>query len=170
MVHNPEMLPGYLLQPGFLFIPDEGTVISTVLGSCVAVALFDRKNQKGGMNHFLYPQAPDPSRATTLYGNVSTAALIHCFIKSHSQKVDLEAMIFGGASPPSIPEAQAIAKNNISTALALLQKAEIPISVNDTGGTKGRKIIFDTLSGESVVYRVERLRSGDWYPYKGMRE
>ncbi|TYT75035.1 chemotaxis protein CheD [Desulfobotulus mexicanus] len=169
MTDNQEILPSYLLRPGFLFIPDEGTVISAVLGSCVAVALFDRKNKKGGMNHFLYPHAPDAKNATTFYGNVATSTLIRIFLKEQPSRKHLEAMIFGGAVHASMPQAQKVAEKNINIAQSLLEKAGITVSVADTGGNRGRKVIFDTLSGESLVYRVERLRSGDWYPYEGMR-
>ncbi|MDY0163725.1 chemotaxis protein CheD [Desulfobotulus sp.] len=169
MAHDPELLPQYLLRPGFLFIPDEAMQISAVLGSCVAVALFDRRHRRGGMNHFLYPSAPGPEQSTTLYGNVATRVLIRSFLDTPSSQKHLEAMIFGGAAPESMVETLGIAEKNIHIARFLLQKAGIPISVEDVGGTRGRKVVFDTASGESIVYRAERLRQGDWYPYAGMR-
>lgn len=143
--------------------------ISAVLGSCVAVALFDKKKARGGMNHFLYPIAPAPEQATTLYGNVATRTLIRIFLDQQPQKKYLEGMLFGGAAPVSMKDAMEVAEKNIHVARTLLKEAQIPIGVEDVGGTWGRKIIFNASSGESVVYRVERLREGDWYPYTGMR-
>ena len=43
------------LQPGQLIAAPEPLEISTVLGSCVAVCLWDRRRGQGGANHFLLP-------------------------------------------------------------------------------------------------------------------
>ncbi len=47
----------YFLEPGYIFMTKKPTVISTVLGSSVAVCIFDPKRKIGGMNHFLFPYA-----------------------------------------------------------------------------------------------------------------
>src|SRR5579864_7429161 len=43
------------LQPGALHASAEATQVTTILGSCVAVCLWDSKLHTGGMNHFLLP-------------------------------------------------------------------------------------------------------------------
>src|SRR4051812_50134949 len=44
----------YLL-PGELHASAEQTQVTTILGSCVSVCLWDQKLRIGGMNHFLLP-------------------------------------------------------------------------------------------------------------------
>ena len=57
MVKNSDMpvSSNYFLKPGYILIASKPTVISTVLGSCVSVCLYDRKRGAGGMNHFQLP-------------------------------------------------------------------------------------------------------------------
>jgi chemotaxis protein CheD len=45
----------------------------------------------------------------------------------------------------------------------------IRVVSEDTGGEKGRKIVFNTGTNEVAVLKVDRLRKGDWYPYEGDR-
>src|ERR1051326_187977 len=45
------------LQPGHLVIATEPMQVTTILGSCVAVCLFDTTKRIGGINHFMLPLA-----------------------------------------------------------------------------------------------------------------
>ena len=45
------MLPRKFIHVGEIYVGADPTEIVTVLGSCVAVCLFDRVNMIGGMNH-----------------------------------------------------------------------------------------------------------------------
>ena len=45
----------HFLYPGQVFVTREPIVISTILGSCAAVCLWDRHKKAGGMNHYLLP-------------------------------------------------------------------------------------------------------------------
>jgi chemotaxis protein CheD len=39
----------------------------------------------------------------------------------------------------------------------------------DAGGKKGREVVFNTISGDVAVLKVDMLRKEDWYPYKSDR-
>jgi chemotaxis protein CheD len=54
---------------------------------------------------------------------------------------------------------------NVSKARQVLRLANVPVISEDTGGRMGRKIVFNTLKNEAIVYKVNTLRKGDWYPY-----
>ena len=160
----------YLLRPGYIYVPAKPTLISAVLGSCVAVSLWDRQLAYGGMNHFLYPSIEDPREATARYGNVATKTLIRLFLDGGSCLENLEAQILGGASPEAKGEAALeIGQQNILVARQIIQKQGIPIVSQDVGGTKGRKLIYNSQANEMIVIRVDRLRRNDWYPYEGER-
>ena len=54
----------YFLEPGYMFVSVKPAAISTVLGSCVAVCLYDRKHKIGGMNQFQFPSIHKKELAT----------------------------------------------------------------------------------------------------------
>ncbi|MBN2126379.1 MAG: chemotaxis protein CheD [Deltaproteobacteria bacterium] len=158
----------YFLKPGYILIPRRPTVISTVLGSCVAVCLYDRKTGIGGMNHFKLPRILDSDATTACYGNVATLALIDMMIQDGCRIKDMEAQVFGGAFNPSI-SSRNIGEENTRIARRILSRKGIRIVSEDVGGERGRKIVFDTGTNEVVVLKVEKLRMGDWFPYQGQR-
>ena len=163
-------LEEYLLNPGYIYIPGKPTLISMVVGSCVAVCLWDKARAIGGVNHFMFPVTRDPKEATAIYGNVATQTLIRLFLGDGSKRKHLEAQLYGGASPPDGDlESARIGRENADTARRMLRENKIPVVSEDTGGSKGRKIVFNTSNNEIVVLKVDRLRRGDWYPYNGKR-
>jgi chemotaxis protein CheD len=158
----------YFLKPGYILVPDTPTVISTVLGSCVAVCLFDGARKTGGMNHFQMPSTGKPEEATARYGNVSTLALIAMMLEAGSQIRHLEAQIFGGAYHPK-NGLQNVGQENIRVARQVLARKRIPIVSEDVGGEKGRKVVYNTNSNEVAVIKVDKIRQADWYPYLDQR-
>ena len=86
----------YFLKPGFIYLPDRPATISTVLGSSVAVSLYDRSRKIGGMNHFLFPYIESRDKTTAQYGNIAVLTLIRMIAANGSDYVNLEAQIFGG--------------------------------------------------------------------------
>ncbi len=160
----------YFLKKGYIYVPDHPTLISTVLGSGVSVCLWDSSRRKGGMNYFLYPEAKKPSEARSIYGNVSTVALVKFFLEDGSSIEHLEAQIFGGAFPlDGDDEIKAIARQNIAIARKVIGRYGIPVVAEDVGGHKGRKIVFNTYTSEIAIIHVEKIRAGDWYPYESER-
>lgn len=150
----------YHLNPGYVYFSSDNTAIRTVVGNSVAVCLWDKRLQQGGMNHFMYPSTKDVDRSTPKYGNVATVALLRTMQQAGSQEKDLVAQIVGGAAyEKSIRE---IGKKNISVARRMLKKFEIPIISEDVGGEMGRKVIFDLESGHLLVVKVHQIRKSDW--------
>jgi len=169
-VHNQEALVAYdyFLAPGYIYVTARPTNISAVLGSCVAVCVYDRKRKLAGMNHFQYPVAPDKTQATARYGDVSTRTLIRMMIEDGSKLRHLEAQIFGGAHNAEISRKN-IGRENIMIARQSLAKERVKVVSEDIGGEKGRKIVFQTGVNQVAVIKVDRIRRGDWYPYEDER-
>lgn len=158
----------YLLNPGFIYVTKTPTLVSAVLGSCVAVTLFDHNKGFGGMNHFQYPRTDDRRQATARFGNAATYALVQSMLHYGSKPRHLEAQIIGGAYNPEISP-EDIGRENILAAREVLRKLKVPSVSEDVGGQKGRKVVFNTATNEMVVLKVERVRKGDWYPYESDR-
>lgn len=157
----------YYLKPGYIFINRESSVISTVLGSCVAVSLWDCKKSYGGMAHYLYPFAGSEEKTTARYGNVAIGCLLKMFLEAETDKKNIEAQIFGGAAPQRFAECERVAKENIGIARSILKRARIRIVSEDVGGVMGRKLLYNTFSNETIVYKAKKIRRDDWYPYVG---
>lgn len=154
----------YFLQPGYIYAPQAPMAISTVLGSCVSVCLFDRKQHRGGMNHFRFPLIRDPQKATADYGNVATLALIAMIVDSGSRAKDLVAQIVGGGHNPEVA-GEDIGARNVAMARKVLGRRNIRVVSEDTGGARGRKVVFNTANNELAVLKVDNIRKGDWSPY-----
>ena len=155
----------YLLQPGYVFVPNQGISISTVIGSGVSLCIYDKKNKIGGMNHFQLPYIATKGKTTALYGNVAAIALIKMMLAHGSQRKYLEAQIFGGAYNPNKNDKD-IGRENIEIVRKILLKSKISIISEDVGGEKGRKLVFNTSTNEIAVLKVDSLRDADWYPYR----
>ena len=57
----------YYLKPGYIYLNREPSVISTVVGSCVMVSLWDCGQKYGGAVHYQYPFIGDKREATARY-------------------------------------------------------------------------------------------------------
>ena len=152
----------YQLEPGYIYLSRVPSVVKTVLGSCVAVCLWDRKLSFGGMNHFQYPHTSRQSEATARYGNVAISTLVRMMEESGSRRRDLVAQIYGGGRPEEL-RGRDMGAENVEFARRLLSRKGIKVVSEDVGGTLGRKIIFDTASGRVAVLKVDSIRQSDWY-------
>ena len=68
--------PKHFLYPGAIYISPEPTLITTILGSCVAICLYDPILQIGGMNHYMLPLWNGQGLASPRYGNIAIEKLI----------------------------------------------------------------------------------------------
>ena len=155
----------YFLLPGYIYLNTEPALLSTVLGTNVAVSLWDPQKKFGGMANYLYPVTKTRVTATAQYGNVAIRFLIKMFLDEGANQHDLKAQIFGGADK-SAGICARIARENIQMARKILRGARIEVVSEDLGGSMGRKIVYNTFKNEAIVYKVSDLRSSDWYPYE----
>lgn len=143
----------YLL-PGEVHCATEPTVITTVLGSCVAVCLWDKFQRIGGMNHFVLPHGSD-SETSLRYGNCAIDELKSLMLAAGSRIDHLVAKVFGGATVLSFNAAgDTIGDKNTDLALNYLSDAGIPVIARATGGLRGYEARFYTATGEVVVRRL----------------
>lgn len=139
-------------------------MISTVVGSSVAVALWDAESKRGGMSNFLYPSRKSSEMKTAIYGNVAISYLVKMFLEEGAKEQNLSSQIFGGGTTELL-EAEKVANRNIEIARNILKKHGIKVVSEDVGGQLGRKIVYNTFQNEALIYKVSTLRSSDWYPY-----
>jgi chemotaxis protein CheD len=168
MTNKDLVLFEYFLLPGYIFLNRGPSLISTVLGSNVAVSLWDRKKKYGGMVNYLYPALESGGASSSAYGNVAIPHLAKMLINEGTKRKDIKAQIFGGAEKESLESAK-IARKNVSAARKILRELRIDIVSEDIGGRLGRKIVYNSEKNEAIVYKVNDLRCSDWYPYGNER-
>ncbi len=156
----------FYLEPGHIYFSKEAAVVRTVLGSCVAVCLWDRRLKYGGMSHYLYPSTQKAEEATPKYGNVAITALVRMMESAGCRRKDIKAQILGGAQSE---DTRPFLKNtdNVRVAREMLTRKRIKIVSEDVGGTMGRKVILDLGTGEIAVLKVHKIRQTDWEPEIG---
>jgi chemotaxis protein CheD len=151
----------YMLQPGYIYVTKSPALISTVLGSCVSVSIYDKKLKVGGMNHFRFPQPNTPEESTVLFGIFVIVQLVKLMKNLGCKRKNLNAQIFGGAYNNEV-ESEVNGIENIKIAEKMLSKIGIKILSKDTGGCLGRKIVFNTFTGEIFIGKVQNIRASDW--------
>jgi len=155
----------YALEPGYIYLPEKPTLVASSLGSCVVVSIFDSKQRIGGLAQYMLPATRDPNHYTTMYGNVSIITLIRMFIARGSKSRHLEAQIFGGAHKRG-SFSKNVGRENVMIARRILNRYGIRIVSEDIGGEKGRKIVFNSLTNEVAILKVNQIPSFQWYPYR----
>lgn len=145
------------LLPGQWALPHEPSEITTILGPCVAVCLFDRTRAIGGMNHFLLAEGGAGARERSRYGDTACEDLVQCFFASGSRSADLEARIIGGANVGrlSVPEGGSLGQRNASMARNVLLRHRIEVDFEDTGGASARRVRFRSGVGVLEVKTID---------------
>ncbi len=85
-----------VVQGDYAVSSDPKAVMSTVLGSCVAMCLFDSVNKVGGMNHFLLATSSQAESDDLKYGVNAIELLINRLLQSGAERGNLQAKLFGG--------------------------------------------------------------------------
>lgn len=137
----------YLL-PGEMIVTSRALKISTILGSCVSVCLYDEEKRIAGINHYLLPLNKNNDPHQFRYGDSSLDYMLRHMIKKGAQQNRITARIFGGSLMfSSIGSVLNIGMQNVVVAKEFLSANSIPVLSIETGGKIGRKVIFDTSAG-----------------------
>jgi chemotaxis protein CheD len=138
----------YLL-PGELIVTSEAMKISTILGSCVSVCLYDRERRISGMNHYMFAYCKnDDDDNIFRYGDASLEYMLRKMLKLGAVKEKIVSRVYGGSSMFKDTGAGFnIGAQNIEVAMTFLKNYGILINATETGGKTGRKVVFDTSAG-----------------------
>lgn len=147
------------LQTGEVYVAEGDIQIVTVLGSCIAVCLYDAELQVGGMNHYLLPLWTHEGPPSPRYGNVAIQKLIDAMEKKGARRKKIVAKLFGGAQMHRDgSQSFMVGEKNVTIAKEMLEQYGIALVASDTGGVLGRKIIFDLSSGKVQMKYLSRRK------------
>ena len=153
-----------VLQGHYEVTSNPDTVLSTVLGSCVAACLWDASAGVGGMNHFLLPHGRVGERTDILrYGVHAMELLVNALLNAGARRSALEAKLFGGAH---VTGGFGVAgRLNAEFATNFLEREGIPYRGGSLGGHAARRVEFWAVSGRArqrmvddadVLFDIER--------------
>jgi chemotaxis receptor (MCP) glutamine deamidase CheD len=141
----------HFLYPGQVFVTREPIVISTILGSCAAICLWDRQKRAGGMNHYLLPDGASDGPNRLRYGNVANPELLKQVLALGCEIKNLQAKIFGGSSAFSVDLSHSLGTRNVDLADQFLRSAGIPVVERDVSGKHGRRLVFQITDGLTTI-------------------
>ena len=146
-----------VINPGGWHVDDIHHPIATLLGSCVAVCLFDPILKIGGMNHFMLPKMTRSKNAddedVTLAGDYAMEVLVTALFKKGAQRHRLVAKAFGGGNIVN-SITTAIGTRNVEFAHHWLKNEGITLTAQDFGGPWSRKVIFLPGTGDAFCRRM----------------
>ncbi len=141
----------HLIQGEHRIVTDPCTVVSTILGSCVAACMRDPQAGVGGMNHFLLPGRSD-SHEGVQYGAYAMELLINGLLQQGARRDRLEAKLFGGGK--MVQGLTDIGRQNAIFARHFLEHENIQYLGGSLGGVNARRVLYWPVSG---VARQQRL-------------
>lgn len=140
-------------------------VLATIgLGSCVAIALYDRESRAGGLAHILLPtpamsrETANPAKFPETIVPVMLAEMQALGMRANGR---VSAKIVGGASMfGQLVSGTGInvGERNVSATREVLSGFGIPILAEDTGLDYGRSVYFHLGDGR---VEVRSLKKGD---------
>ena len=157
-------LPKHMLYPADIFADKTPSIVTTVLGSCVSVCLHDPVLEHGSINHFILPRWNGTDLVTMKYGNLSTIRILEELLTFGSKIENVTAKVYGGAEVlRGMSTNFHIGSRNAQIAFDILDEFRIPVLFSDVKGNRGRKINFNTLTGEVemeyIRYRESQMGS-----------
>jgi len=133
-----------ILNIGDIVVSEKPAVLETVLGSCVAVCLWDEGLKIGGIKNPLY------------CGSESIETLVSGFAKTGIDTGRLRAKIFGGGKViKGFGEHLDIGRENVRIAKEILNGYGIPIVREFTHPDYGIKVVFYSATGKAFVKQLQ---------------
>lgn len=158
-------LPQFYLHPGEVYYSDKDIIISTVLGSCIAIIMYSNSIPFSGISHCQLPVCREPKNKCMNCSN--PYKYVDCTIRKMLQKFnsmnipihDIQIKVFGGAdafiNASNTQKNTTVGSQNINSVLTIMNEYNLKIVASDVGGRQGRKIYFRSKTGEVFLRRIE---------------
>ena len=115
-------------------------LVARGLGSCIGLALIDRRSGVAGMAHIVLPAAPtasDPEPELGKFADLAVPELISQMKRAGAIVRQLDAVLAGGAQMFALGEMD-IGARNAAAVEAGLARSGVTVRATDTGGNRGR--------------------------------
>ena len=142
----------------FGVVDDLTTLVTSGLGSCVAVGLTDGENA-AGLLHVMLPSAEGRDVDTPAkFADTGVMVLIEALCAIGADRDSLVGKIAGGSEMIRFrSQSASIGTRNIEAVRRALEAEDVPLDGEDVGGDQGRSVEF-SMTGE---LRVRTARAGE---------
>jgi len=154
----------FLIYPGEYYATTDDIYLSTIVGSCLAVCLFDSSRKIGGMVNFVVPGGTntrfiDHSEISRI-GVLNMEYLIGEMVKLGGNRKKMIAKIFGAAFLSDEPSAtKELSHDNLNFVSRYFDSEKIILGSTDLGGEFRRKLYYSPLDGK--VFRKKLLNNDE---------
>lgn len=156
----------HYLKPGEVYLANEPSLVTTVLGSCITITMHHRPTGLSIMCHAVLPSRSDARKRDSegrdifQYVDSSIEWMVAQYEKLGIKPGAVEVKMFGGAAmfPETGTPARdiGVGRKNIDTAVDALEKHHMSLTAWNVGGNQGRKLIFNSLTGEVLARFIAR--------------
>ncbi len=141
------------LPMGQIAVARNNGVLRTLLGSCLGLALYDRRFKVAGLGHIVLPASLGKTETPGKFVDTAVPAIIrqmHELVEN--ERLKLQARIAGGANMfVSTAAGNTIGMQNVEAVVRLLDDLRIPILGRHCGGEQGRRMMLDTATGVVTI-------------------
>jgi len=130
-------------------------VLRTFVGSCVGLALLDRRRRLGALAHIMLPDSQSAGTPPGKYADTAIPEMLRLLGGlAAGGPLRLAAKLVGGAKMFAFQSGTTVGDQNVAAVERILASLDIPVLGRDCGGDRGRRITLDVASGD---VRVEAL-------------
>jgi chemotaxis protein CheD len=133
------------------------SLVALGLGSCIGLVLLDRRKGVAGLAHIVLPAADGHHKELNplKFADKAVPELIRQVTAKGGRKAMFEAIVVGGASMfAGAGSTLEVGARNAAAVKEQLAKERIRIHAEDTGGTRGRTVRVDPVTGVVTVRKA----------------
>ncbi len=139
--------------------PDNLTTLG--LGSCVGVAIYDKKSKISGLVHVMLPDsnAVSTNKNKAKFADTGVKLLVDEMVKIGASRYSLTAKIAGGAQMFAFQSKNnmlRVGERNVEAVKKALSELRIPLLAQETGENFGRTVEFYTETGDFLIKSIGR--------------
>jgi chemotaxis protein CheD len=129
------------------------TLVSLGLGSCIGLALLDRRMGIAGLAHIVLPASPGHTHDNPRkFADLAIPEMLDELDGLGARRIRLEAVLVGGAAMFAVSAASMeVGQRNEAAVREQLKGRRIPVVATATGGNKGRTIRVDVATSMVTV-------------------
>jgi chemotaxis protein CheD len=143
-----------MVRMGELAVSDTpgDVLVSLGLGSCIGLALIDRRAGAAGLAHIVLPEATGTPAPGSLhkFADHAIPALFEGMRERGASRVFMEAVLVGGASMFASAGTE-VGLRNVEAVRSLVAARRVPVVAEAVGGARGRTIRVDVAAGGVTV-------------------
>lgn len=151
------------ILPGEYYVTRNEEMITTVLGSCISVCIYEQKTGIGAMNHFMLPQSSGNNDAEDLmsesfrYGDVAMERMINDLLRNGADKDSIVFKAFGGGQ--IIKQMTSVGERNIKFLHKFMVMEGYKLTASDLGGPHPRKVNFFPKTGKVMMKKLQHMHN-----------